>query len=245
MFHVNISHPDYKSLMSNIAIIVPARHGSTRLPAKALAKIRDKPLVWYVWRQAINCALGDVFIATDHDDIASTAKAFGANVIMTPTSCHTGSDRVAAAINTLPKNYDIIINVQGDLPFIDPQEVKKVIQPIEQGYDVGTLVTCMEESQQQNRNCVKAIVSTSEASAIHRCHWFCRAALTYGHYHLGVYAYRKDTLAHFTSVHPHPLERTESLEQLRFLTLGYTIGCLLYTSPSPRDATLSRMPSSA
>lgn len=212
------------------AIIIPARHGSSRLPAKALASIEGHPLVWYVWQQALKANIGDVFIATDHEEIATIARDFGAKVIMTATDCPTGSDRVAEAIQQLPKTYDTFINVQGDLPFINPDEIRNVLAPLDEGYDVGTLVTCMEESQQKKPDCVKAIVSTQEDSSIHRCHWFCRAALSYGHYHLGVYAYRYETLQHFARIHPHPLERLESLEQIRFLTLGYTIGASLISS---------------
>ena len=212
------------------AIIIPARHGSTRLPAKALAKIQGQPLVWYVWQQAQKAKLGDVYIATDHEEIATTARAFGAQVLMTSPDCPTGSDRVAEAVEQLPKHYDTFINVQGDLPFINPEEISKVLMPLAAGYDVGTLVTCMEESQQRKPDCVKAIVSTQEESSVHRCHWFCRAALSYGHYHLGVYAYRYEALKHFARIHPHPLERMESLEQIRFLTLGYTIGASLISS---------------
>ena len=210
--------------MKNVAIIIPARHASSRLPAKALAKIADKPLVWHVWQRALEANLGEVFVATDHKDIKTIATGFGANTIMTPPSCPTGSDRVATAYTTLSKKYDAVINLQGDIPFIDAKEIAKTLIPLTQGYDVGTLVTNMTIAQQKNPSCVKAVVSTSSGQSVYRCHWFCRASMPYGHHHLGVYAYRPAVLEAFSTTSQHPLERQESLEQLRLLTLGFSIG---------------------
>ncbi len=216
--------------MQDTVVIIPARYGSQRLNAKALAIIHDKPLVAHVLAQATAADIGDVFVATDHAEIAAVVEHYGGKAIMTPNTLETGTDRVAAAIETLPNNYQNIINVQGDLPFIQPEEIGTALIPLQHGYDVGTLVTCMDSIQQKNHHCVKAIISSQEGDTIKRCHWFCRAAMAYGHYHLGVYAYKRDALMRFQKTPPHPLEQQEKLEQLRFLVMGCTIGANLISA---------------
>ena len=216
--------------MNHTAIIIPARMASSRLKAKVLLPIGNKSLLEQVWQRAVCVADCDVFVATDHETIADNVQAFGGNVIMTSPSCPSGSDRVAEAIQTLPDQYQNIINIQGDLPFIDPKEVPLVLMPLKQGYDVGTLITCMPSEKQENPSFVKAVVSPDSAPGIMRCHWFCRAALPYGHHHMGIYSYTRAALNTFAKTPPHPLEQQERLEQLRFLTLGYRIGASLVNS---------------
>lgn len=216
--------------MSETAIIIPARYGSTRLQAKALLSIGRMSLIQQVWMRASQIPDVRVFVATDHDEIADTVSGFGGQVLMTSPSCQTGSDRVAEALDQIPKETKNIINLQGDLPFINSSEVMGVLQPLHAGFDVGTLVACMPEERQRNPSYVKAVLSASESPRVMRCHWFCRASMPYGHHHLGVYAYSRKALAHFAKTPPHPLEKQESLEQIRFLTLGYQIGAVLVSS---------------
>lgn len=211
-------------------IIIPARFASERLPAKALKIIGDKPLVQHVWERATEANLGPVYVATDHGSIADIVTGFGGDVIITEPSQPTGTDRVAEAFASLDEQADVIINVQGDLPFIEPKEISKVLKPIHAGYDIGTLVTFMDDTSRQNAHCVKAIISAEQDEQVKRCHWFCRAALAYGHFHLGVYAYTKEALARFCETPQHPLEIHEKLEQLRFLTMGMTIGASMIDS---------------
>ena len=211
-------------------IIIPARYGSTRLAAKALLPIAGVSLVEQVWRRASLVKEADIYVATDHDEIADTVRGFGGRVIRTSASCPTGSDRVAEAALALPQQYQNIINVQGDLPFISAQEIPLVLQPLQQGFDVGTLVACMPEEKQKNPSFVKAVVSANSHTDTLRCHWFCRASMPYGHHHLGVYSYSRKALEHFAKTPQHPLERLESLEQIRFLTLGYQIGAMLVST---------------
>lgn len=213
-------------------VIIPARYASKRLPAKALKIIGNKTLINHVWNRAKEANIGPVFIATDNDLIAENAREFGADVLMTSPSCKTGSDRVAQALKSCLVDYDAIINVQGDLPFVSSKEIVKVLEPLKKGYDVGTLISCMEEERKLDPSCVKAIVSSSNGEDVQRCHWFCRASIPYGHYHLGVYSYTKESLARFSKTPPHPLELCEKLEQIRFLTLGMTIGASLISSLS-------------
>ena len=216
--------------MKNTAIIIPARYGSSRLKAKALAKIGGVSLIEQVWKRATDVPNIAVFVATDHNEIAQTVRGFGGKVIMTNPDCETGSDRVSEALKSLPKSIEYVINVQGDLPFIDPKEIPRVLEPLKNGFDVGTLVSCMPEEKQKNPNFVKAVMSATKKDGILRCHWFCRASMPYGHHHLGVYSYKREALSEFSKTAPHPLERQESLEQIRFLTMGYQIGAVLVSS---------------
>lgn len=216
--------------MKKTAIVIPARYGSSRLKAKALLPIGEHSIVEHVWRRASSVPDMPVFVATDHDEIAETVRGFGGNVLMTPTACETGSDRVAAALGQLPASVEVIINVQGDLPFIDPAEIPRVMAPLDRGFDVGTLVACMPEDNQKNPSFVKAVMSSTGQSEVMRCHWFCRASMPYGHHHLGIYAYTRKALTAFANTAPHPLEKQENLEQIRFLTMGYQIGAVLVSS---------------
>ena len=215
--------------MASTAIIIPSRLGSTRLKSKALLTIGDKTLIEQVWSRAKRVPGVKVYVATDHADIAAAVQAFGGQVLMTSCACPTGSDRVAEALSQIPADIEQVINLQGDLPFINPEEVLKVLDPLRHGFDVGTLVACMPEEKQKNPHFVKAILSKAQENVMH-CHWFCRASMPYGHHHLGVYAYTREALTRFANTPPHPLERQEGLEQLRFLTLGYRIGASLVNS---------------
>lgn len=231
--------------MNDTVIIIPARMASSRLKDKVLLPIGDASLLEQVWRRAIKVPNCDVFVATDHESIVETVNGFGGNAIRTSATCPSGSDRVAQAIQTLPESYRFIINLQGDLPFINPKEIPLVLTPLSQGYDVGTLITCMPAEKQRNPSFVKAVVSPDGKSSIMRCHWFCRAALPYGHHHLGVYAYTRDALRAYAQAQQHPLEQQESLEQLRFLTLGYRIGAAMVSSlalevNTPEDLAVAR-----
>mgnify|MGYP001170288607 CR=1 FL=1 len=211
-------------------IIIPARLASQRLYAKALKSIGEKPLVQHVWERAIESGIGKVYVATDHTSIAEVVQDFGGEVVMTDPSTPSGTDRVAEALLNIDERPDVVINLQGDLPFINALQIQRVLDPIKQGYDVGTLITFMEKSKQENESCVKAVVSAQSDESTKRCHWFCRAALPYGHFHLGVYAYKPDVLQKFYETPQHPLELQEKLEQLRFLTSGFTLGASLVDS---------------
>ncbi len=214
----------------NPVIIIPARFASERLPAKALKIIGDKPLVQHVWERACEANIGSVYVATDHGSIADVVTGFGGKVIITEPSQPTGTDRVAEAFANLDEDADVIINVQGDLPFIEAAKISDVLKPIQAGFEVGTLVTFMDEESRKNAHCVKAIISAEQGDPVKRCHWFCRASLPYGYFHLGVYAYTKEALTRFCDTPQHPLELQEKLEQLRFLTMGMSIGASMIDS---------------
>lgn len=221
----------------NTAVIIPARYGSTRLPAKALKPIGSKTLIRHVWERALQAKIGPVYVATDHAAIKQEVESWGGQVLMTSSNCATGSDRVAQALEQLPE-VDTVVNVQGDLPFVDACVLKQVLAPLEHGFEVATLVAPMPLHKKQDPNTVKAIVSglgsgqedrsqlSTKVLSMVRCHWFCRAPLPYGVFHFGVYAYQRSALLAFRKTCQSEAEKLESLEQLRFLSMGFSIGAM-------------------
>ena len=172
------------------AIVIPARYGSTRLPAKALKKIGSKTLIQHVWERALEADIAKVYVATDHSLIQEVVEDFGGTVIRTSEGCLTGSDRVAESLRHLPEEADSVINIQGDLPFIETSRLKEVLKPLCAGFDVATMLAPMPADRQSDPSTVKAIVSPAESTLIedeelYRCHWFCRTALPYGMFHFG------------------------------------------------------------
>lgn len=212
--------------MTNCVIMIPARWQSTRFPGKPLASIQGKPMVQHAYESARRADIGPVYVVTDHQDIADVITNIGGQVLMTKPNLPTGSDRVFAAAQALPEQPEVIINLQGDLPFVEAHHLTGVMQPLEQGFDVGTLLCPLSTEKQQDPHTVKAIASKTP-SGMMQCHWFARAALPYGYQHLGVYAYKPQSLARFGQLPQHPLELLESLEQLRVLTAGMTLGAYL------------------
>ena len=213
------------------AIVIPARYGSTRLPAKALKKIGAKTLIQHVWERALEADIAKVYVATDHSLIQEVVEDFGGTVIRTSEGCLTGSDRVAESLRHLPEEADSVINIQGDLPFIETSRLKEVLKPLCAGFDVATMLAPMPADRQSDPSTVKAIVSPAESTLIedeelYRCHWFCRTALPYGMFHFGVYAYTRTMLQQFAQFPQSQAERAESLEQLRFFAMGCSIGAI-------------------
>lgn len=221
--------------MKNL-IIIPSRGASTRLPNKPLADINGKSLVRRVYENAVNSKVGDVIVTTDSDEIINHCKKYKITAIKTSESCESGTDRVAEAFKLLKDNsYTHVINLQGDLPFIDGQNIKRVLYPLKFNYAVGTLVHPMPDEEIKNPNTVKAIVSLEKEMIIvdniinykiGRAHWFVRAAVC-GTQHVGIYSFKSDTLHEISKLKPSTYEKLERLEQLRFLENDLTIGALI------------------
>lgn len=210
--------------MPTMRIVIPARMKSTRLPNKPLAMIGEKTLIEHVHAKA--CATDYlVTVLTDSQELIDQFPHW--DVRLTPESCATGTDRIAWASNDF--NEDIIVNCQGDLPFIDSYQIVDAAFTLERtGADVATLVHEMGPGGQEDPNTVKAIccqVAPDIDPNIMRAHWFCRSALKYGYHHVGVYAYKKQSLQILSSERT-PHEIAENLEQLRWLELGYKIAAL-------------------
>lgn len=192
------------------AIVIPARLDSTRFPNKMLCDVGGQTLIRRVYEQCLKTGF-DVYVATDSQAIADQVD----NAIFA-YDCENGTARIAEAYKQMP-NYDCIINVQGDMVVVPTDDVLK-LPALLLDHDVATLKHPMHPDQQHDPNTVKVISSGSEA------HWFCRAPLKYGDWHYGIYAYRTPALKCYRDLKVYPEESIESLEQLRWIQNGYTIG---------------------
>ena len=212
--------------MKDFLIVIPARMGSTRLPGKVLADLGGRPVVEWCRQAALAAKLGPVIVATDSEEVERALKSLGAEVVMTPSSLASGSDRVwAAADKPKYRDYPFIMNFQGDAPFLQPETLRKVADMLRKNEeaDIATGVVPLENPKDAlNPNVVKAVMAKDG-----RCLYFSRspiphnAASSLGH--LGIYAYRREALKRFVRLKPSPLETQERLEQLRALEDGMTI----------------------
>lgn len=192
------------------AIVIPARLDSTRFPNKMLCDVGGQTLIRRVYEQCLKTGF-DVYVATDSRKIADQVE----NAIFA-YDCENGTARIAEAYKQMP-HYDCIINVQGDMVVVPVEDVLKLPDLLDM-HDVATLKHTMAPEQQHDPNTVKVISSNGEA------HWFCRAPLKYGDWHYGIYAYRTPALKRYRTLTVYPEESIESLEQLRWIQNGYTIG---------------------
>lgn len=211
-----------------ILCVIPSRIHSTRLPRKPLLPIRAKPMIQWVYENAARCSvLTDLVVATDSDEIANVVQKIGGNVFITDQEYATGSDRVAAVAKQYPE-MDVIINLQGDEPFIKPQMLEQLVAPYLAGEspEMTTLAYPLAPEKMQDPGAVKVIVDL-QGNAL----YFSRSPIPYYrtpgfapvYNHMGLYAYRRDFLLNFTTLPQTPLEKIEALEQLRALEHGYRI----------------------
>lgn len=214
-----------------VACIIPSRYASTRLPGKPLRMIAGETLVHRVYERALLAKIPDtVIVATDHESIEAEVKSFGGKVVMTSPDHPTGTDRLAEVAANLP-DYDIIVNVQGDEPFIDPDVIDGLARDLMDHEDLcmATVATPLHEDEYEDASAVKVVVNQKgEALYFSRSlipcprHDFANPPLK----HVGIYAYRRDFLLAYAKMAQTPLEKTESLEQLRALEMGYKIGVI-------------------
>jgi len=216
----------------DVVVVIPARYGSTRLPGKPLLDLEGAPILARVLEQLHALAPIPLLVATDHEQIARVAREYGALPLMTPPDCPTGLDRVAAAVAS--RSEDIVVNVQGDEPFVDPAAVKKLISTMREAPDLpmATLAAPVSDLESyRSPDCVKVVLSAGS-----RALYFSRHPIPWSDSdtgvphgalkHLGVYAYRKATLRALAEQGPARIERQERLEQLRALHLGVPIQVL-------------------
>lgn len=221
-------------VMSGPIILIPARLAATRLPNKPLAEIAGEPMIVHVWRRAVEAGIGPVAIATDAPEIAEAVTRAGGQAVMTRSDHASGSDRIFEAVEKLDPEgrHDIIVNVQGDLPTIDPAAIAASIAPLsDPAVDLATLVAVIaREEEKTNPNVVK-MVGTEISPGHFRALYFTRATAPYGegplYHHIGLYAYRRAALSRFVAAPPSPLERRERLEQLRALEAGMRIDAVV------------------
>ena len=215
----------------NPVIILPARMASTRLPGKPLADIGGEPMIVRVWRQAMRAAVGPVLVAAAEPEIGSAIEKVGGRAVLTDPTLASGSDRVHAALETADPEarFDAVINLQGDLPGVDPQALRLVIEALaDSGADIATLAAPIADpADGDNPNVVKPIVAWNAKSTRGRALYFTRARAPAGegplYHHVGIYAFTRAALTRFVSLAPSPLEAREKLEQLRALEAGMRI----------------------
>ncbi len=210
-------------------VIIPARMASTRLPSKPLADIGGVPMIVRVWAQAMKAGIGPVIVAAGDAEIADAVERAGGHAVLTHPDLPSGSDRVFAALEGVDPEgrYDTVINLQGDLPALDPAQLQAVAQALA-GHDIATLAAPItDEADRANPAVVKAVVAWEPDGRSGRALYFSRATVPTGpgehFYHVGIYAYRRDALARFVRLPPSPLETREKLEQLRALEAGMSI----------------------
>lgn len=211
-------------------ILIPARMASTRLPGKPLADIAGAPMIVHVARRAAEAALGRVVVATDTEAVAEAVRSHGFEAVMTRADHESGSDRIFEALTILDPagKVDTIVNVQGDLPTIDPEVIGAALRPFEdRSVDIATLgVEIVRDEEKTNPNVVKIVGSPRSATRL-KALYFTRATAPWGegplYHHIGLYAYRRAALERFVALKPSPLERRERLEQLRALEAGMRI----------------------
>ena len=217
--------------------VIPARYGSSRFPGKPLADILGKPMILRVYEQAKKCILLDeLIVATDDARIADCIRSFNGNVMITAETLNSGTERCNAVVTNLPgeKQFDVVINIQGDEPFIDPQQIAQLASCfLSEDILIGTLVKKITQIEDLTNPNVVKVVFDKNSKAL----YFSRFPIPYQrgtepgdwlqgadyYKHIGIYGYRTAILNKITSLPVSPLEKAESLEQLRWLGHGYPI----------------------
>ena len=223
----------------NIIGIIPARYGSTRLPAKPLLKINGKPLIIIVWENMKKSKLMDrVIVATDDERIVEVCKSYGADVVLTSNNLISGTDRVFEAYEKIGNNEDIIVNIQGDEPLLLANNIDELLNAFINNplADVGTLITKIyDKDVLASPNVVKVVIDNNNLAL-----YFSRSIIPYNRdedleswcksidywKHIGAYAYKKDALYNFVKSSQSKYERVEKLEQLRLLENGFRFYCV-------------------
>ncbi len=204
-----------------IAVVIPARLDSTRLPGKVLMDIAGKPMLLHVYEKALEADVGDVFVATDSEKVRSVMEGFGAKVIMTGKAS-SGTHRVYLASKSI--EADIFVNLQGDEPMISPDSIRLLSSAFANDiYPMATLAVRVCGSEPvEDKNIVKVVLDR-----FGRALYFSRSPLPFSGEtflkHIGIYAYRRHFLETFVKLPPSPLEKIEGLEQLRALWNGYSV----------------------
>jgi len=211
-------------------VLIPARMAATRLPGKPLADIGGTSLIVRVLRQAEAAGVGPVAVCAGDAAIAEAVEAAGGRAVLTDPDLPSGSDRILAGLRALDPagRHDVVINLQGDIPFVDPALVAACAGLLERepGCDIATIAAPATEEGKVNPDTVKAILALAPGAKAGRALYFTRSTL-YGDgptwRHIGVYGYRRAALERFAAAPPSPLERREKLEQLRAMELGLSI----------------------
>ena len=211
------------------AIIIPARMASKRFPNKPMAKINGIPMIERVWKQGINSKVGDVFVACCEAEVYDLITAKGGIAIMTNPDLPSGTDRVYAAFNKInnKEDYTSIINLQGDMPLIDPSIIERVNIPLSNGYEIGTIATDLNEDEEKNKNITKVIINWKQKNQIGESIDFFKSTQRHNskiYQHVGIYSFKPIMLRKFVSLEPSINEVDRQLEQFRAIDAGIKIG---------------------
>jgi 3-deoxy-manno-octulosonate cytidylyltransferase (CMP-KDO synthetase) len=217
--------------MPSNLLVIPARLKATRLPGKPLADIAGEPMIVHVWRRAVEAGCGPVVVVADAPAICEAVKAAGGEALMTREDHLSGSDRIFEAVEKLDPggSFDTIVNLQGDLPTLEPGLVRACLGALsDPKADIGTIAAMIvREEERTDPNVVKVVGSPLNSGSALRALYFTRATAPWGegplYHHIGLYAYRRAALSRFVSLPPSPLEIREKLEQLRALEAGLSI----------------------
>ena len=216
-------------------ILIPARMGSTRFPDKVLADIAGVPMIVQVWRRAKEAKVGRVVVAAAEPVSVAAIEAAGGEAVLTDPDHPSGSDRIHEALQKIDPtgNYDAIVNVQGDLPTIEPAVISAAIMPLKDpAVDIATIGSVIAiDKEMTDPNVVKAVAGIPPGKNIGRALYFTRAMAPSGigplYHHIGIYAYRRPALERFVALPPGVLEKREKLDQLRALVAGMRIDMVL------------------
>jgi 3-deoxy-manno-octulosonate cytidylyltransferase (CMP-KDO synthetase) len=215
-----------------VLCVIPARYASTRLPGKPLSMIAGKPMIQHVYERACQAQMPDeVIVATDNELVEKAVTAFGGKAVMTSPDHPSGTDRLAEVALMYP-DVDVIVNVQGDEPMIPPEVIDNLAKAFEADAELNmaTMKVAMDEADYDNPAAVKVVTDLNGYAL-----YFSRSLMPYPrnkpegykvYKHVGIYAYRRNFLLKYAALQPTPLEKAESLEQLRALENGYKIKVL-------------------
>ena len=208
-------------------IIIPSRMESSRFPGKPLVKINGISMIQRVWQQAISSNIGDVFVACAEKEVFNLIESLGGNAILTDPSLPSGTDRIQSALKKIKNSetFDCVINLQGDMPFINPEHIKYVMQPLKNDFSIGTLATDLKKNELNNPNVTKVEVkwknSTGKAIKFFRENSIKNKNI---YHHVGIYSFLPDCLNAFVNLPKSKNEVLLNLEQCRALDAGIKIG---------------------
>ena len=213
-----------KNIIKNI-IIIPARLQATRFPNKPLANICGVPMIMHVYNQAVKSGVGDVWVAGGDEEIIQCVERLGGKAVLTDSALPSGTDRIYQALTKIGESVDTVINVQGDIPTVEPMVIKTVADALAHGADITTACACIKDTDEiNNPNVVKAYADFS-TSSIATATAFTREAIGEApfYHHIGLYGYTASSLTKFVSLSPSENEIKHSLEQLRAMDAGMRI----------------------
>lgn len=237
----------------NPIVVIPARLASTRLPNKPLADIHGKPMIVHMVDRGMEADIGPVAVACGDAAIADAVRQAGGRAVLTDPNLPSGSDRVHAALAELDpdQRYDVVVNLQGDVPTLPPHWLRAIVAPLANpAFDISTVVVPIQSDEEANTaSFVKAACAFRDDETVAPALYFSRQPIPWGDgprwHHVGIYAFRRAALDRFVALRPSPLERREALEQLRALEAGMRIACVrlehgLFGVDTPADLERAR-----